>query len=102
MKERIFKVNPTLLPFIKNILERRKIQYSLNEDNTKITLSMSGEKYHKLVIRALCEKTDYAYRDKNVSPIMHPVELEDEQVHAEIGDHCVIINPQNPPKGPVD
>lgn len=55
---RIFKVSPELKEYILKILDRRKIPYFFRGEN-RLGLDISGNAFHKIVLRAKCEKRNF-------------------------------------------
>lgn len=58
---RNFKYSQELKPYIRKILYSRNIPYKFIEDNgiPKISVPLSGQKFHEVVMRAKCmKKTD--------------------------------------------
>lgn len=85
-----FFVSDTLYEKIENILNRRCIPYTLiQKDKKYIKTSISGEKFHKIVIRAKMEKL----QEEEDSPVPYVAkkELDDEEVRAEVGEAAIII-----------
>ena len=58
MDKRLFKVRGDLKEFIRNILAREGIQHRFlqNEEQLYCEVTLSGERFHKIVKRAYCEK----------------------------------------------
>ncbi|MCI5602124.1 MAG: hypothetical protein SOV90_10010 [Lachnospiraceae bacterium] len=84
---RTFKVSETLKDYINNVLKRRGYDYSYNDDGT-INVEMSGQNFHKVVVRAKMEKlTD----EKNSSiSYVATTERDSSLVISEIGDTFII------------
>lgn len=84
---RTFKVSEMLKDYINNVLKRRGYDYSYNDDGT-INVEMSGQNFHKVVVRAKMEKlTD----EKNSSiPYVATTERDSSLVISEIGDTFII------------
>ena len=64
MVARSFKASEALLPYIEDILKRRGIEYKVGTgfgEEVYITAKISGSAFHKIVVRASCEK----YRKDN-------------------------------------
>lgn len=58
MKERVFRISQELRPYIRLALARQKVPSHIFTKDGKnyIRIRMSGEKFHKVVLRARCEK----------------------------------------------
>lgn len=84
---RTFKVSEMLKDYINNVLKRRGYDYSYNDDGT-INVEMSGQNFHKVVVRAKMEKlTD----EKNSSiSYVATTERDSSLVISEIGDTFII------------
>ena len=87
---RRFKVSSTLLPFVENVLRRRAVRYELEEsgDTKYILLPLSGEKFHKVVLRALMEKMQQ--EEGSDIPYVAEKEMNDFQVLSEVGDAFIL------------
>lgn len=84
-----FKVSKTLESYVINILKRRAINYVLN-DNGTIDAEISGQKFHKIIVRAKMEKmTD---EKKAPIPFIATTEVNDFLVMQEIGDIFIVDN----------
>lgn len=84
---RTFKVSETLKDYINNVLKRRGYDYSYNDDGT-INVEMSGQNFHKVVVRAKMEKlTD---EKKSSIPYIATTERDSSLVISEIGDTFII------------
>ena len=82
---RTFKVASDLKPFVENILQRRGIEFSTTENF--ISAAISGEYFHKVVIRARCEKDDNDQWGLIVdTPRIHFSERESKTVLKELGE----------------
>lgn len=57
-EQKKFKVNKSLKEYVRNILAREGISHRFREEDgqTFCLVSISGEKFHKIVKRAYCEK----------------------------------------------
>lgn len=86
-KLREFRFDPSIQRYIENILTRRGIDYNIVERDgcKKVQVPISGCQFHKIIIRARCEETDYRmYKsDIRISPVVHERELFDELVEKE-------------------
>ncbi len=75
---RTFNISKEIHPYVKKILDRRKINYIDNKST--LTVDLSGNQFHKVVTRARCEKLNennrlnerYTYY---VSKIENPFDL---------------------------
>lgn len=61
MNIRKYKVRADLLPFVETVLKRRQIEYKVIKENDVMFIesSLSNNKQHEVIIRAICEKKDY-------------------------------------------
>ena len=79
-ENRTFKVSPDLKTYLENVLKRANIKFKNNGDGT-ISAPISGELFHKFVIRARCEKTDFEKEGFAVTvPHIHVSELDNPHV----------------------
>lgn len=85
---RYFNVSSTLKSSVENVLKRRCIQFSYTEEG-KIAIDMSGESFHKVVLRAKMEKR----QEEEGSPVPYIAECEmnDPVVEEETGTARVIV-----------
>lgn len=83
-----FRVSDTLRDYVENVLRRRAIPYRIEDG--KCETDISGEKFHKVVLRAKMEKeTDE--RGSNF-PLIAEKELFDETVLSEVGDDYITVH----------
>lgn len=54
-EDRIFNISKGLKPYLENVLSRNDIRYMFRGPE-KIIVPLSGTQFHKMVIRAKCEK----------------------------------------------
>lgn len=84
MKKRTFKVASDLKPYVENILLRRGVEFDSAE--ASIIAAISGNYFHKVIIRARCEKDDEMEQGLIVDvPRLHESEREDRLVLRELG-----------------
>ena len=82
-----FRVSDTLCDYVENVLRRRAIPYEIKDGRCETNLS--GEKFHKVVLRAKMEKmTD---EKESTYPFVAEKELFDETVLSEVGDDYITI-----------
>lgn len=80
-----FKVASDLLQFVTVILNRRGIPFAVTDDGC-IETDLSGHQFHKVVVRARCEKTDYEQSGNLITiPRIHVSELYNKTVLGELG-----------------
>lgn len=93
-KQREFKFDSSIQRFIENILNRRGIDYDIVEIDgcKKIRAELTGKQFHKVVIRARCEQSDFKVceTDIRIMPMLHESEFDDELVLKEV---CADIFP---------
>lgn len=92
-----FKVREELLPFVEAICKRRRIKYSVITDlegEKYILTNISGTQFHKIIVRASCEKsckdlgnTDILYLAK--SEAKDPAEVERLMQEANVSGYCL-------------
>lgn len=83
---RRFRISDTLRPNIERILHRRAVRYQM--DDNHCTVDMSGEQFHKIVLRAKMEKL----QEETGSPVPYVArtELNDRTVIQEVGNaYCI-------------
>lgn len=87
---RKFKVSSTLKDCVENVLKRWGIKYEIvNEDNSLFCkTSISGELFHKVVVRAKMEKETLECH--SAIPFVTKEETEDMTVMQEIGNAYII------------
>lgn len=58
MEQRKFKIRKNLKEYVRNILAREGVSHRFCEENEQMycLVRMSGERFHKVVKRAYCEK----------------------------------------------
>ena len=81
-----FKVSKSLKNSIANVLSRRAIEYQFCDGMCHIDIS--GEKFHKIVVRAKMEKMQE--EDHSPVPYLAKSEVYDQQVLSEVGSVYVI------------
>lgn len=82
-----FKVSVTLSPIIEKILHRRMIPYTI--ENGICMTSLSGERFHKIVLRAKMEKMQI--ENCSIIPYIAECELNDKTVLQEVGSvYCIL------------
>ena len=93
-KQREFKFDPSIQRFIENILNRRGIDYDIVEIDgcKKIRAELTGKQFHKVVIRARCEQSDFKMcnTDIRIMPTLHESEFYDKLVLKEV---CADVDP---------
>lgn len=79
-ENRTFNVSSDLESFLENVLRKARIEF-VNNGNGTISAPISGELFHKFVIRARCEKLDFE-KDGIVitTPHIHVSELNNPHV----------------------
>ena len=83
---RTFKVASDLKSFVENILKRRGIEFTTNSE-TEISAAISGQYFHRVIIRARCEKDDYEQWGLIVeTPRIHISERDNRTVLNELGE----------------
>lgn len=82
-----FKVSLTLRSSVENVLKRRAIPYKILEN--KVFVDLSGEQFHKIVIRAKMEKLQE--EKGSLIPILHRSEVEDMTVLEEVGNAYIVL-----------
>lgn len=86
-----FNVNPDLLFYLENVLKRADVEYKVNDDST-VSARVSGELFHKFIIRARCEKRDYEEEGDVVTVAhVHVSELRNPHVMKRIDNSAYII-----------
>lgn len=86
---KVFKVASDLNSFVENILTRRGIPFNTETEAGTISVPVSGEYFHKVIIRARCEKADFEKWGLIVDiPRIHISEINDPLVLDEIGTNC--------------
>ena len=84
MEKKTFRVASDLQSYVENILLRRNIKFDSAEGS--ITAAISGNYFHKVIIRARCEKADEMEQGLIVNvPRLHESEREDRLVLRELG-----------------
>ena len=82
--KRCFKIRQELEKYITYILQRRGIDYKVCTINGSLMIetNLSGEAFHKVVIRAMCEKQDFERNPSGIVevPMVHCSELNNKQV----------------------
>lgn len=82
--EKKFKVASDLQPYVENVLLRRNIKFDSTEGS--ITAAVSGNYFHKVIVRARCEKDDEMEQGLIVDvPRLHESERGDRLVLRELG-----------------
>lgn len=90
-ENKTFKVNPELESFLENVLIKARIDFVKNGDGT-ISTPISGELFHKFVIRARCEKLDYEREGLVITaPHVHVSELNNPHVMQNIPGNYIVI-----------
>lgn len=87
-----YKVSESLYEYVTNILKRRGIKYTITENNNQkyCESNLSGEQFHKIVLRAKMEKlTD---EKKSSIPFVATVELNNPVVMDEVGEQVLIAD----------
>ena len=86
---RTFNISDSLKDSVINVLERRCIDYTLIENDSKIVVNVSGTYFHKVVLRAKMEKLT---KEKHSEiPLIAKVEVDDKEVREEIGDSYIAV-----------
>lgn len=80
-----FKLSRTLQQKVVNVMNRRGIPHEVLEEDgiLKCNVNISGEKFHKIVLRAKMEKMQE--EDNSSIPYIASVELNDPEVLDEVG-----------------
>lgn len=84
MAKKRFKIRADLKYFIENVLRRRGINYEIITSGNTLMLEaeLSGEYFHKVVIRAMCEKKDFERNPDGIVevPMVHYSEVNNKEV----------------------
>lgn len=83
---RKFKVSATLAPNIERVLHRRMVPYSI--ENGYCNVELSGEKFHKVVLRAKMEKLQE--EAGSTVPFIAEIEKQDSIVMQEVGTAYIV------------
>lgn len=86
-----YKTSKTLLPSLENVLKRRGVEYEVldQENSLSVKVNLSGEKFHKAVVRA---KMELLQKERGSSiPYVAECEITDKYVADEVGNAFTVI-----------